>query len=298
MNRTVRLMAATAAAAISLSLTACGGSESGSSTTGGGSAAAGDGLLAHIEAGEVTLGTKFDQPGLGLREPDGSMTGLDIDVATYVVNHIAKENGWSEPEISWRETPSAQRETLIQNGEVDLITATYSINKSRSETVNFGGPYLLTHQALLVQDANNDIHSLEDLDGKILCSVTGSTPAQKVKDELPGVQLQEYDTYSSCVEALRQGNVDALTTDATILGGYSAQSPGTFKVVGLEKDGKAFTDEYYGIGLKKDDTEATEAINNALQAMYDDGSFDKYVEANIAGGEGVDKATPGDLSFL
>ena len=66
MNRTVRLMAATAAAAISLSLTACGGSESGSSTTGGGSAAAGDGLLAHIEAGEVTLGTKFDQPGLCL----------------------------------------------------------------------------------------------------------------------------------------------------------------------------------------------------------------------------------------
>ena len=167
MNRTVRIMAATAAAALSLSLAACGGSDSGSST-GGDSAAAGDGLLAHIEAGKVTLGTKFDQPGLGLREPDGSMTGLDVDVATYVVNHIAKENGWSEPEISWRETPSAQRETLIQNGEVDLITATYSINNSRSETVNFGGPYLLTHQALLVQDANTDINGLEDLDGKIL----------------------------------------------------------------------------------------------------------------------------------
>ncbi|OFT86060.1 glutamate ABC transporter substrate-binding protein [Corynebacterium sp. HMSC29G08] len=293
MNRAIRVLAATTAAALSLSLAACGGSDSSDSADG-----AGGGLLANIEAGKVTLGTKFDQPGLGLREPDGSMTGLDVDVATYVVNSIAQDNGWAEPEITWRETPSAQRETLISNGEVDMITATYSINKSRAESVNFGGPYLLTHQALLVQDANTDISGLDDLDGKILCSVSGSTPAQKVKDALPGVQLQEYDTYSSCVEALRQGNVDALTTDATILGGYAAQSPGTFKLVELEKDGKPFTNEYYGIGLKKDDAAATEAINKALQAMYDDGSFDKFVDANIDGGTGVTKETPGDLSFL
>ena len=293
MNRAIRVLAATTAAALSLSLAACGGSDSSDSADG-----AGGGLLANIEAGKVTLGTKFDQPGLGLREPDGSMTGLDVDVAAYVVNSIAQDNGWAEPEITWRETPSAQRETLISNGEVDMITATYSINKSRAESVNFGGPYLLTHQALLIQDANTDINGLDDLDGKILCSVSGSTPAQKVKDALPGVQLQEYDTYSSCVEALRQGNVDALTTDATILGGYAAQSPGTFKLVELEKDGKPFTNEYYGIGLKKDDAAATEAINKALQAMYDDGSFDKFVDANIDGGTGVTKETPGDLSFL
>ncbi len=133
------------------------------------------------------------------------MSGFDVDVATYVVNHIAKERGVAEPQITWRETPSAQRETLIQNGEVDLIAATYSINASRAESVNFGGPYLVTHQALLVNQDNSDITKLEDLEsGKILCSVTGSTPAQKIKDVLPGVQLQEYDTYSSCVEALRQ----------------------------------------------------------------------------------------------
>lgn len=288
MNRVTRITAATAAVSLGLALTACGGSDGSD----------GDGLLAHIESGNVTLGTKFDQPGLGLRGSDGSMSGLDVDVATYVVNSIAKDKGWSEPTISWRETPSAQRETLISNGEVDMITATYSINKSRAETVNFGGPYLITHQALLVQNSNSDIKGLDDLDGKILCSVTGSTPAQKVKEELPGVQLQEYDTYSSCVEALRQGNVDAMTTDATILGGYAAQSPGTFKLVELKKDGKDFTNEHYGIGLKKDDAEATDAINKALKAMYDDGSFDKFVNENIDGGEGVEQATPGDLSFL
>lgn len=289
MKRSIRIASSAAAALLAATtIAACGGGES--STDGG--------LLGQIEAGNVTLGTKYDQPGLGLREADGSMTGLDVDVITYVVNHIADENGWEHPEITWRETPSAQRETVLQNGEVAAIAATYSINKSRSEAVDFGGPYLLTHQALLVRSDDAEITGLESLDGRILCSVTGSTPAQKVKDTLPGVQLQEYDTYSSCVEALRNGNVDALTTDATILGGYSAQSPGDFKVVELKKDGEDFTDEHYGVGLKKEDPGALEAVNKALDALYSDGSFDKFVDENLDGGQGVEKDTVGDLSFV
>ena len=289
MKRTARFASTTAAVLLAATtLVACGGDSAGDA----------EGLLAQIEAGNVTLGTKYDQPGLGLREADGSMTGLDVDVATYVVNHIADENGWEHPEITWRETPSAQRETVLQNGEVAAIAATYSINKSRSEAVDFGGPYLLTHQALLVRSDDAEITGLEALDGRILCSVTGSTPAQKVKDTLPGVQLQEYDTYSSCVEALRNGNVDALTTDATILGGYSAQSPGDFKVVELKKDGEQFTNEHYGVGLKKEDTGALEAVNKALDALYEDGSFDKFVNDNLDGGQGVEKDKVGDLSFV
>ncbi|WP_448855368.1 glutamate ABC transporter substrate-binding protein [Corynebacterium camporealensis] len=269
-------------------LAACGGDGEGGE----------GGLLASIESGNVTLGTKFDQPGLGLREGDGSLTGLDVDVFTYVVNHIADENGWEHPEIEWREAPSAQRETLIQNGEVDGIAATYSINASRAESVNFGGPYLLTHQALLVSEDNTEITGLEGLDGKILCSVTGSTPAQTVKEALPSVQLQEYDTYSSCVEALSQGNVDAMTTDATILNGYAAQHEGEFKVVELEEDGEPFTDEYYGIGITKDDQEATDAINAALEEMIDSGEFDNFISANLGEGDAIQQGTPGDLSFL
>lgn len=290
MSRSItRITAIISTVAVSGSLlAACGGSSGGDS----------EGLLGSIESGSVTLGTKFDQPGLGLREPDGSMTGLDVDVATYVVNSIAAENGWEEPTIEWRETPSAQRETLIQNGEVDMITATYSINPGRSESVNFGGPYLLTHQALLVQEDNSELNGLDDLEGKILCSVTGSTPAQKVKEALPSVQLQEYDTYSSCTEALRQGNVDAMTTDATILNGYSAQSPGNFRVVELEQDGEPFTNEYYGIGLTKDDAEGTEAINTALEAMFEDGSYDQFISDNLGEGDAITQGTPGDLSFL
>ncbi|AGF72693.1 glutamate ABC transporter substrate-binding protein [Corynebacterium halotolerans] len=284
----IRRSAAIVSAALltGVTLTACGGSSSS------------EGLLASIESGAVTVGTKYDQPGLGLRNPDGTMTGLDVDVAQYVVDHIAEANGWEQPSVDWRETPSAQRETLIQNGEVDMIAATYSINEGRSESVNFGGPYLLTHQALLVQEDNTEIDGLESLDGKILCSVTGSTPAQKVKDALPGVQLQEYDTYSSCVEALRQGNIDAMTTDATILHGYSAQAPGQFRVVEMEQDGEPFTNEYYGIGLAKGDAEGTEAVNEALTELHESGEFDALVEKNLGGTEGVTPGNPGDLSFL
>lgn len=255
-------------------------------------------LLTSISEGKVILGTKYDQPGLGLRQIDGSMSGLDVDVATYVVNAIAEDKGYDKPEIEWREAPSSQRETLIRNGEVAMIAATYSINEGRLNTVNFGGPYLLTHQALLVRE-DSDIHSLEDLGKRgILCSVTGSTPAQKVKDKMPNIQLQEYDTYSSCAEALRQGNIDAMTTDATILNGYAQQDPGQFRLVEMEVDGKPFTNEYYGIGLLKDDTEATEAINRAIERMYADGSFDKFVQNNLGSSEGVEATEPGDLSFV
>ncbi|APT89061.1 glutamate-binding protein [Corynebacterium frankenforstense DSM 45800] len=285
--RRPRHLAVVAALALgATSLAACGG--------GGGA-----GLLAAIEVGTVKVGTKYDQPGLGMRAPDGSMSGLDVDVAEYVVEHIAEAKGWDAPQIEWTETPSAQRETLIQNGQVDMIAATYSINKGRSESVNFGGPYLLTHQALLVTEADREIQSLEDLDGKILCSVTGSTPAQTVKDELPGVQLQEYDTYSGCVEALGNGSVDAMTTDATILGGYSAQRPGEFRLVELTgSDGEPFTDEYYGVGLKKDDQEATDAINAALEELISSGEWTRLVEENLGGTEGVVEGSVGDLSFL
>ena len=127
------------------------------------------------------------------------------------------------PRIKWRETPSAQREALISYGEVDMIAATYSISASRVKKIDFAGPYLINYQGLLVRGADSPVKSLTDLDNpeRMLCSVTGSTPAQNVKRELPDVQLQEYDSYSSCVEALRNDRVDALTTDEVILAGYA-----------------------------------------------------------------------------
>ena len=286
-----RLTAAVVATASVVALTACG------------SGGARD-LLADIESGHVVMGTKYDQPNLGERTPDKQFAGLDTDVSRYVVEYIAKKHGWATPEIEWRETPSAQRETLINNGEVNMITATYSINKGRLKAVDFAGPYLVTHQALLVRE-DSGINGLNDIaPGTRLCSVSGSTPAQKVKSALPEVQLQEFDTYAACAEGLKQGVVDATTTDATILAGFAQRYQKRFNekysVIQLKKeDGSFWTNENYGIGLPKGDDKAKAEVNEALNEMHDSGEFQKIVAKNL--GDNVDlgeKPKIGDLSFV
>ncbi len=256
--------------AVALPLAACGGGGGGGGGAGGG-------------GGEIVVGTKFDQPGLGLKNPDGTMSGFDVDVAKYV----AKELGYNEDQIEWKESPSSQRETLIGNDQVKYIVATYSITDKRKEKVDFAGPYLITGQSLLVAAANTDITGPESLqDNKKLCSVTGSTPAQNVKDKYPGVQLQQYDTYSACVEALKDGAIDAVTTDEVILAGYAAQSPGTFKIVG-----EPFSEERLGIGLKKGDSELRTKINDALEKMESEGAWKAAFDKNL-GPAGISAPAP------
>ena len=288
MKNIYRRLTATIVAILStVALAACGSNEARN-------------LLSSIESGHIVIGTKFDQPGLGVRTPEKTFQGVDTDVSRYVVNYIANKHGWQVPEMTWRETPSAQRETLINNGEVDMIAATYSISASRLRAVDFGGPYLLTHQALLVR-SDDKIQGLEDMNADTkLCSVTGSTPATKVKSALPEVQLQEFDTYSACVEALARGKVDALTTDATILAGFAEQYPGKMKVVELKKpDGSFWTNENYGIGLAKGQPEAVELINEALNEMHDSGEYERIIKNNL--GDAIQPGTKpdiGDLSFV
>jgi glutamate transport system substrate-binding protein len=222
---------------------------------------------------KVTIGIKFDQPGLALKEGE-TYTGMDVDVATYIAGKL----GFSEDQIEWKEAPSAQREKLIETGQVDYVVATYSITDSRKEKVSFAGPYFIAGQDLLVRADETEITGPDTLTGKTLCSVTGSTSAQKVKDSYPDVQLQEFGTYSECVAALVANGVDALTTDDTILAGYAAQEQykGKLKVVG-----KPFSTENYGVGLKKDDTEMCQKVTDAINEMVEDGSWQKAVEENL-----------------
>jgi len=251
-----------------------GGTTAGSATTAASAAPAGPPqVLNNAKAGKLTVGIKFDQPGLGLKKPDGTYAGFDVDVAKYV----AKELGVEESGVTFVETKSAEREDKIGKGEVDFIVATYSITDTRKEKVNFAGPYFVAHQDLLVKADNADITGPDAMNGKILCSVTGSTSAQKVKDKYSAdVALQEFGTYSECVEQLKAGVVEAVTTDDVILAGFATQSPGAFKIVG-----KGFSDENYGIGLMKGDTEGTAAINAAIKKMIDDGSWAKSLETNV-----------------
>src|SRR5215217_3598584 len=194
---------------------------------------------------KLTIGIKFDQPGLAVKTGDPKYIGFDVDVARY----IAKQLGVEESGITWKEAQSAQREDLIKKGEVDFIVASYSITDNRKKDVSFAGPYFVAHQDLLVRADNTDITGAASLTGnKKLCSVKGSTPAQNIKDKYAkDVQLQERGKYTDCVTSLLNGEVDAMTTDDVILAGYAAQQPGKLKLVG-----SGFTNENYGVGFKKD----------------------------------------------
>ncbi|EFL02992.1 MULTISPECIES: glutamate ABC transporter substrate-binding protein [Streptomyces] len=223
---------------------------------------------------KITIGIKFDQPGLGQKLPSGKFAGFDVDVATYV----AKALGYKTNQIVWKEAKSADRETMLERGDVDFIAASYSITDEREAKVDFAGPYLLAHQDILVRSDEKEINDPKDLNSKRLCSVTGSTSAQNIKKELaPKAQLQEYGGYSECLTGLENKAVDALTTDDSILAGYAAQKEfqGKFKLAGFK-----MTNENYGIGVKKG-SDLKDKINDALKKMVDDKSWDKAVQDNF-----------------
>ncbi|MCD7443176.1 glutamate ABC transporter substrate-binding protein [Streptomyces lincolnensis] len=258
-----KVTAATAAVlALGLTATACGsddGDSNGSGSSGGDK--------------KISIGIKFDQPGIGQKTPQG-YAGLDVDVATY----IAKELGYNADQIEWKESKSADRETMLQRGDVDFIAASYSINEERQKKVDFAGPYLLAHQDVLVRADDDSIKSPSDLNSKRLCSVVGSTSAQNVKEKLaPKAQLQEYPTYSACLSGLQNKAIDALTTDDSILAGYASQAnfKGKFKLGGFK-----MTNENYGIGVKKG-SDLKAKINTALEKMVSDGSWQKAVDKNL-----------------
>jgi glutamate transport system substrate-binding protein len=171
--------------------------------------------------------------------------------------------------ITWTETVSANREQFIKDGRVDYVVATYTINDTRKQQVDFAGPYYEAGQDIMVAKGNPEkIKGPDDLAGKNVCSVEGSTPAQNIRDHYPQATLTLFDVYSKCADALSAGQVDAVTTDNVILTGLVSGSPDKFEIVG-----KPFTKEPYGIGLMLGDTAFRTFINDVLEESYKDGSW-------------------------
>jgi glutamate transport system substrate-binding protein len=220
------------------------------------------------EAGSITIGTKFDQPLFGLVGPSGEPEGFDVEIGKIIAGKL----GISPDNIEWVETVSANREPFIEQGEVDIVIATYTINDERKEVVDFAGPYFEAGQSILVLEGNEDIQSEDDLVGQPVCSVTGSTPAANLKEL--GAEVIETDTYSNCLEPVRSGQAVAVSTDNVILAGLVDQNPGEFKIVG-----EPFTQEPYGIGLKKGDDDFRDFINDVLEESYEDGTYEEAWEA-------------------
>ncbi|BCJ42341.1 ABC transporter substrate-binding protein [Actinoplanes ianthinogenes] len=234
-------------------------------------------------AGKVVVGVKYDQPNLGYKDTSGTRCGFDIETAQY----IASKLGVDPAKIEYKEIPSANRETAIKGGEIDYYVGTYSITDKRKADVSFAGPYFIAGQDLLVRKDESTITGKDTLKGKKVCSATGSTPIQRVRDEglTEPENIVEFKTYSECVSQLLDKKVDAVTTDDAILKGYAAQNPTDLKVVG-----KPFSTEKYGIGLPHDDKALRDYVNNQLDAAFKDGTWQKIYDGTL--GKSGSPATP------
>ena len=261
-----------------LALTACAGGDgdTGSTEPAGGSTGEetaefpeGSTMARLADAGSITIGTKFDQPLFGLVGPNGVPEGFDVEIGKIIAGKL----GIAPEDIEWKESISANREPFIENGEVDIVVATYTINDKRKEVVSFAGPYYLAGQSILTLKSNTDIQGPDDLAGKNVCTVSGSTPEANLLASYPEAKVQALGAYSECIEPLRNGQVDAISTDNVILAGFAADNDD------LEVRGDPFTEEPYGIGLALDDTEFRSWINDVLEESFEDGSWTAAWEA-------------------
>jgi len=189
--------------------------------------------------------------------------------------------------VEYQEATSKVRETVIQDGKVDIVVATYTINDERKKVVDFAGPYYVAGQDILVKKANTTITGVESLAGKKVCTVQGSTSLTNVQKTAPQADVSiTFDKYSLCVEALKDGRVEAVTTDNVILLGFINDDPANLKLVN-----KPFTTEPYGIGVKKDDAAFRTFVNDTLEKAHKDGSWKKAWD-DTAGKTGQAAPTP------
>lgn len=267
--------AAVVAGLLALTLAGCGGDDGGGTdvtVNKDAQFAAGTTMARLKDAGKITVGTKFDQPLFGLKGLEGKPEGFDVEIAKIIAGEMGIEPG----DITYVETPSAVREEVIEQGKVDYVVATYTINDKRKERISFAGPYYQAGQDLMVKKDNTAITGPESLKGAKakVCTVQGSTPAENIKKFIDESQLVLFDVYSKCADALRTGQVDVVTTDNVILLGLVSKSEDQFKLVG-----KPFTEEPYGIGVKKGDVAFCQFIHDTLRKAAQDGRYARAWEA-------------------
>jgi glutamate transport system substrate-binding protein len=228
--------------------------------------------------GKLVVGTKFDQPGFGLKGVSGKVEGFDVEIAKLIAAGIFGGTPQQAGEkIEFVEAVSKNREPFIKEGKVDLVVATYTINDARKMEVDFAGPYFVARQDIMVKRDNTSIKTVEDLNGKKVCSAQGSTSIKNLQAKAPTADTSiAFDTYSKCAEALRDGRVAAVSTDDTILAGLVKDSGGDFKLVGAP-----FSEEPYGIGLKKGDQVFRDFLNDRLEDIYQSGEWAAAFEATL-----------------
>ncbi|MBW9075020.1 MULTISPECIES: glutamate ABC transporter substrate-binding protein [Agrobacterium] len=235
-----------------------------------------------MKADRIRVGVKFDQPLFGLRNLSGKPVGFDIEIAKLVAGKL----GFDEDRIDWIETSSANREPFIQQGKVDFVVATYAMNEKRRKVIDFAGPYIVGGQGLLVTKGNPaNLHGPNDLAGHKACVINGSEGQAVLTSKYPNAEVVPFDVISKCIEALKNGSVDAVVTTNLIEAGLVSRNPDT-----LELAGEPFTLEPWGIGLAKSDSEMCKFVSHVLYESGGDGTYKALYDktlTKILGGDGA-----------
>jgi putative glutamine transport system substrate-binding protein len=219
--------------------------------------------------GKLVVGVKYDTFLFGFKNPtSGQVEGFDVDMAKA----IAKKIFGDESKLELKEVTSKTRIPMLQNGEIDAIVATMTITDERKQQVDFTDVYFKAGQSLLVKKGS-PIKSIADIKkGVKVLGAKGSTSVKNIREKAPEATVLEFDNYQDAFAALKAGQGDALTTDNAILYGMAKQDP-NYAVVG-----GTFTDEPYGIAVKKGNTGLVNLINDLLKSMKQSGEYDKMYE--------------------
>lgn len=247
--------------------------------------AAGTTMAALQGAKSIRIGVKFDQPNLGyMAQGATTPVGFDIEIAKIVASHLGLDPG----EITWVKTDSVDREKYLTENTVDIEVASYSMTPQRQAVVGQAGPYLITGQQVMVRKDDADIDTAQDLKGRKVCAVTGSTSTDLIVSKFHADPWPS-DSYAKCVDALLDGSVDAVSTDGAVLMGFLINHVDEVKIVG-----EPVTTERYGIGYKHGDTAMCQFLTKTLLASYKDGSWSAAFERTL-GKTGVEAPTPPQL---
>jgi glutamate transport system substrate-binding protein len=253
---------------LSLFVAACGEDEEEPATGGESTPAAEveqfpeDTTMGRIQAaGEIKIGVKYDVPPFGFKNPQtDEIEGFDVDLGKAIADKLGVEPNFIE-------AISDNRIPFLQDGTVDLVLSTMTINAERNEEIEFSEPYYIARGRILVPQ-DSDIAGVEDLAGRRVCTALGSTYEETLKEQAPDADLQLVDSYSECLENVQNGAVDAVSTDDVILTGMIIQDD-SLKLT----EGDPLTTEPYGAGIKKGDTEFKEFVDGVLEEYKSGGGW-------------------------
>ena len=283
MNTFKKIASVFAAAAMALSLAACSnsnGSSAASDSTDDSSAASGSYRTVDQikESGEITIGVFSDKNPFGYVDNDGKFQGYDV----YFADRIAKDLG---VELKLVPVEAASRVEFLETAKVDIILANFTVTDERKEKVDFALPYMKVALGVVSPDSAI-ITDAEQLNGKTLIVVKGTTAESYFTENYPDVKLQKYDEYNEAYSALQDGRGDAFSTDNTEVLAWSMNNPGF--TVGVESLGS--TDAIAPAVTKGNET-LLNWINDEITALADEQFFHADYVATLASvyGDNVDK---------